>query len=419
MVLNFLYVPLVLRYLGVELYGLWAIILSVLNWITLFDIGIGNGLRNKLSAAIARGESNKEIRSLISSAYFLLASVVVVLGAFILLGSFLVDWNKFLSIDRTLYPDVATPIRVSFILVCTSFILSICKSLFFAVQRAHLVSLLGLLQQLLMLISVGILLWLPPAADKVLLVALAYGISALTVELAFTVVFFSRNRTYIPSTKYVTKAKALDVTSLGAQFFLVQIASLVLSSTDNVITANLFGPAAVTPFTTANKLFMALAGLFVAMISPYWSSVTANYEIYGSHAISKAIGGMLKLYAVATIGSLILFMFYNEITSIWLGQSLNNPQGLIFGTLIYSLLYMFNAIFSQIANGLSCLRMMLVVAVLQGVLNIPLSYFFASQMGSSTGVLVGTIIVMVISALIYPLYIYRRFFRGQDRKVDR
>lgn len=53
MVLSLVYVPIVLNYLGDYKYGVWASILSILSWISYFDLGIGNGLRNRLSEAIA------------------------------------------------------------------------------------------------------------------------------------------------------------------------------------------------------------------------------------------------------------------------------------------------------------------------------------------------------------------------------
>ena len=36
--------------------GVWYTILSVLNWMSLFDLGLGNGLRNKLPGVIERND---------------------------------------------------------------------------------------------------------------------------------------------------------------------------------------------------------------------------------------------------------------------------------------------------------------------------------------------------------------------------
>ena len=58
MVLSLVYAPIVLGYLGTGLYGIWATVLNVVSWVNYFDIGISNGLRNKLSASLAKGEGD-------------------------------------------------------------------------------------------------------------------------------------------------------------------------------------------------------------------------------------------------------------------------------------------------------------------------------------------------------------------------
>ena len=40
--LSLAYVPVVLNYLGDYKYGVWAVVLSILSWISYFDLGIGN-----------------------------------------------------------------------------------------------------------------------------------------------------------------------------------------------------------------------------------------------------------------------------------------------------------------------------------------------------------------------------------------
>lgn len=49
MLISFLTIPLMLNYLNNEEYGLWILVLSITNWIYTFDIGIGNGLKNKIA----------------------------------------------------------------------------------------------------------------------------------------------------------------------------------------------------------------------------------------------------------------------------------------------------------------------------------------------------------------------------------
>lgn len=406
MLLSLAYVPVVLGYLGTGLYGIWSTVLNIVSWVNYFDIGIGNGLRNKLSAALARKESDSSIKSLISSAYFMLALVVLGVMIISLVVFQFIDWDSLLGISDDLYGGAGAVIELSYALMCIGFIFSICKSLFFAVQQAHMVNLMGVVQQAAMLASV--LLLTGYSGDKLMAVAVAYGVSALIVELVFSVIFFMKNRGWTPSFSMVSKKDALSVTGLGIQFFIVQIASLVLSTTDNIIVSNIFGPAAVTPYSTALKLFTVPVSLYVAVISPYWSSVTAQCATGDVTGVRRGIRRMQTLLWIVIVPCAILTIVFEPLTTLWLGQRLDMPAGLVWLNLIYAIIYSWNAIYSQVSNGMSIMRMMIAVAVLQAIVNIPLSFILASTIGSSSGVLLGTVLTMLLSAVVYPIYIKKR-----------
>lgn len=412
MVLSMLYVPVVLGYLGTGLYGIWATVLNVVSWVNYFDIGIGNGLRNRLSAALANDDDDEAVRSLISSAYILLSIIVLVVMAVALIVFHFLNWNTLLNVPSYLYDDVDAVIAVSFVLMCLGFVFSICKSLYFSVQEAHVVNLLGVMQQVCMLVSV-LLLGLSHG-DRLMSTAIAYGVSALLVEIVFSVLFFWNRRSWIPRPSAFKKERAKDVTSLGVQFFIVQIASLILSTTDNIIVSNIFGPEAVTPYSTAFKLFTVPVSLYATIISPYWSSITARYARGEVGGIKRNIRHMKKLLVMPIVICLGLAFLYTPLTDIWLGQHLETPPDLIWLMFAYSVVYCWNAVYSQVSNGMACMKMMMSLAVVQAIANIPLSYLFAGMMGSSSGVLLGTIVTMLSSSIVYPIYIQRVLKRGES-----
>ena len=65
--INIIYTPLLLNYLGDEKYGIWVTILSIINWVNFCDIGIGNGLRNILGKEIVKSQF-QEARKTVSTA---------------------------------------------------------------------------------------------------------------------------------------------------------------------------------------------------------------------------------------------------------------------------------------------------------------------------------------------------------------
>ena len=57
---GFLLVPLTLHYLNATNYGIWLTLSSILGWFSFFDIGLGNGLRNKFAEAMAHRREKRD-----------------------------------------------------------------------------------------------------------------------------------------------------------------------------------------------------------------------------------------------------------------------------------------------------------------------------------------------------------------------
>ena len=56
MLASFLSLPLMISYLGQEQFGVWSTLITVMSWIVFFDLGIGNGLRNKVTQSLEKNE---------------------------------------------------------------------------------------------------------------------------------------------------------------------------------------------------------------------------------------------------------------------------------------------------------------------------------------------------------------------------
>lgn len=413
MILSYLYIPVVLAYLGDEKYGVWATVLSVLSWIALFDIGIGNGLRNKLAENFKDYDSLKT-KKYVSSAYIMLTAVVMALMiATIVVFSF-VNWKSFFKVKAGFNDNLTVVMNVSVICMCVSFVMDICKSIYMALQKNHITNLMGLVQQALMFASIVVL--MKCTNGNLVFVAIAYGISNLVVELLFTINLFRSNRDFIPKIKYFSREEAKATTGLGIQFFIVQIASMVLYATDNIIITQICGPSQVTPYTTANKLFSMITAVFSIMIAPYWSAITVRKADGDIEGIKKAKKKMLCLWGIAAAGCIFLIVIFKPVVRIWLQRDMTFQQGLIPLMAIYAVVYTWNAVYSQIGNGLSLMKVSVVIAIVQSIINVIASVFFGAILGmESVGVLLGTVIAMLVSSIVMPIYIKRYLAKLQIR----
>ena len=172
MLVSFVYVPVAMGFLGTYKYGIWATLLNLLSWVGMFDIGIGNGLRNKLSEALVRNDS-EEGKTLVSTAYAIMTAVI---AAVMIIGGLVVarlDWVGILS-AYDCDESVTAVIEIGFLGVCMTLVLSLCSSVLYALQKTHLVNLLFLGQQVLMLGTVAFAGIFVPASDLLVCVALLY-----------------------------------------------------------------------------------------------------------------------------------------------------------------------------------------------------------------------------------------------------
>ena len=54
--ISFIMIPITLGYVDAELYGVWLTVASVMTWIHFLDLGFSQGLKNRLTEALAKDD---------------------------------------------------------------------------------------------------------------------------------------------------------------------------------------------------------------------------------------------------------------------------------------------------------------------------------------------------------------------------
>lgn len=410
--LSLISAPLLLYCLGDEKYGAWATLLSLISWIYYCDLGIGNGLRNKLASTIVVN-NNKDSKKYLGTAYVLLAGItfVVFLAAFFFFSIF--DIGKWLGITFE-GENVRICLVVAMLFACVNFIMSLANNVLYAVQRASLVNFFSCIAQLIFTILLGI--YAVTGINTIFFMALGEGCSQLLKNILETLYVFKKNPNLKFSIRDYDKKYTGGILSFGLQMFLVQISALVLNSTDNIIITKLFGTAAVTPYNFCYKYFNMIQNLYVALITPLLSAYTAAYTLKDITWINKALKKNIILFIVFMIGTILAAFIFKPFSLIWLHKNLNFGLDLIVCTALYFVLLMLNHIYSTFLSGISCIKETTLATVAGTIINIPVSIFLAKGIGMGTsGVILGSAISLGACLIVAPIVTGRELRKLRSR----
>lgn len=394
MVISLLYVPVLLSYLGDAKYGLWATLLSIINWINYFDVGIGNGLRNILSKELSKNEL-EEARKSVSTAYILLSGVALIVYAMLLGSVFLVDWKYVFSTDINVTPTLI----ISFTFISINFVLALSNTLWYALQKPENVSIRGCFVQLCNLI--GIIVLKQFSQGSLIAVSILFGASTLVIYLINTYKIMTNRISLRPSKNFFAKEKISAICNVGIKFFLIQLFCILLFTVDNLLITHFFGAEEVTPFSIVNKVFNTAYTVFAAFLVPYWSRSTAAFVNHDKQWIKNSVRKTFYICLLFIGCYTFIMLIFKPAVRLWLGRDLDYQNGLILLMFIFYSIYSILAVECQFINGSGKINIQLIIYAIIGTVNIPLSIFLGVNLGLGViGIRLATTILIFIEVIV-------------------
>lgn len=397
---NFLLVPLTLSYLGREQYGIWMTLLTVLSWMSFCDFGLGNGMRNKVTVALAQ-KNFAAVREYISSTYFsILFLMVILVSAVTIIGPFL-NWQ---SIFNTSYLENAKLAMLGtsvFILMSINFFFSLINQVANAYQQSALTVLNQLVGNLFSLVFTYIV--IRTTQDDLLFVAFAYAFSLVLSNMIISIYFYKTNSNIIPRLKYFKWSTVKELSGLSIRFFIIQIAALVFFAKDNVIITQVLGPEYVTPYNITFKYFNVILFAFGILLTPLWSALGDAYASNDIQWIQKTMKKMNLLMIPLCICVFFLCIIAPAIFKLWIGEEANHIEPLLIWLMgIFTILFVWCNIYSVFLNATGKLNLLIYSTILIIMINIPLAIYLGELYGV-VGILLTTIMCMLPGVIIAPI----------------
>lgn len=379
MAIQFVQVPIVLSYLTKESYGLYLTITSIVMWAHNFDFGLGSGLRYKLTESIAVGDEKKS-RELVSTAYFSLTAIMLMLGIIVIPLCFCLNWDDILNCHDLSPTYIGLCIAIVTVTFLFQFILDLITIILQANQKtaistafrpiANTIAVLGVIS--LREFSFNSLLY----ACLILTLPLV-----LILLIANVILFIGKFKNIRPSLSYYSKDKLRDIYSLGTKFFLSSLSGLVVFNTSNILLSNLINPAEVSVYSTAYTYFSIIIVFHGIILTPFWPAITNAFVQDEFNWLKTCMSKLARLTLLFSFGAIVLLAISKFAFHIWIGDLLYIPTMLSVSLCLFAIGNVWSAMYNCFIVGVGKAQLTMYLSIIKIIIFIPVAIYLIRLFG--------------------------------------
>lgn len=331
----FAVMPAMLHHFGDAEFGVWATAVSLTSVAVVADLGIGNGMLTRVSAASGRSD-NAAIRRYASSAFAVVTTVALGLLVLVLSG---------FAVFRG--PPVALVVFCAFFVGMPG---STFYQMLFGLQKVPLANALQTVGAALAVCGAlgAIVFQAPPWA-----VALAYSLPPIAITYLGAAGYFLRLPEHRPAFRLIESSSATDLVGLGSRFFVLSILTAVTLNIDNAVITSIAGPDAVTAYTIPMRLGSLLSLVIMALYMPMWGAngealARGEYGWVRRSAIRMSLAGA----GVVFLGGVGLWAVGGWLIQLWVGRAFENQELVLASFVLLSTVTALTSPFNMVLNAM-------------------------------------------------------------------
>ncbi len=396
--LTLITLPLAVRYLGAERYGVWATVVSVAIWVNLLDLGIAASLTNLISQAYARQDKTEAARAFSSALAVTVAAVVVAAFIFVFVW-FRVNWITLFNASPSLGREVRLTVLLAMLLTLANLPLNLAGKLFAGYQELNTYNKTLGLRAVGSVVGLIVGLWLRVSMPMLFL--LSFGSSTAVAIATMLWLVLWHKRWLRPRARLVTLPKTLDLISTGWSFLLIQVAAMVVFSTDNIIVSHYLGAAEVTPYSVTWRVVSFGSALQVLVFPALWPAYAEAHARGDIPWIRRTFAITMRTTIVLNVAWAVFLAAFGRLgIRLWAGPAAVPPRPLLLAMAFWSIIAGFMTAQSCFLAALNRTRVQALASILAAAVNLALSIVLVVRIGS-LGVILGTIISYLM-VLIVP-----------------
>lgn len=399
-------VPLFIRTVGAEQYGIFILITTVLGFVGLTDLGITSAVTNEISYLFA-DQKKKEISELLSGSMIVLGGFLVVIFflLFFIASTGATNIPSLLGVDGA-YVGIANSIFIILLFfTCINLLFGgIFTSFFRGINEIAAYNVIQSLYQILFSLSFILFLFIKPTLVSV---AWFHGISFI-FRLA---IFYFFTKKYFPWLEFkvhfflIKKIKPLI--SHSVTFFYLAFLNSLIGKTDYLLLSHTVGVQSIPAYSIADRLYK-LPSIAIQVGASAGPSIAQFFQQKRLDSLASLYSQVLRTHLIfRAVPLLFLLVFSQEIIRLWVGQEFF--YGYIFTSMFFIsyMIYSWTGPHFDFINAMSKHKSEIIPLTLNVLINIGSSIYFAKIYGP-IGVIMGTIVANLLCTSFYLPYFLKK-----------
>jgi O-antigen/teichoic acid export membrane protein len=396
---NLLAIPITIRYLGAESFGIWTTITTALTMLLVLDLGIANSLTNFISEAYARNDHEHASRYTTTA----LAVMTCIAGLLGIVGWFLwphMHWDALFHVSSAIQPGtVSRAVAAAIIIFLIDLPSRLAVKVLGGYQELRTANIFAIVGSILNL--AGIVLMVKLRAGLTAMVACTTG-ALVGADLLCLLWLINVHKPWLrPRIAHLDRSAARRMMQMGTEFFILQIAGLVVFNSDNLVIAHYLGPAEVAPYSVAWRLVGYAAMVQSLLIPALWPAFSEAFERGDMAWVRQTFRRTMWITMGTAFGFSVLFALAGRwIIRVWATNAAVPSQTLMLMMCVWVIIstLMNNTAVVLFAKGETRLQAWL--GLFAAALNLALSILAVQHIGS-VGVILGTIL-SYLAVLVVP-----------------
>jgi O-antigen/teichoic acid export membrane protein len=393
--------PFIVHHLGNIAYGVWTLVVSMISFMSLLDLGLRGAVTRFVARDHAQGNHIQSSRAVSAALWLRIWISLLVITASLIM-------SVLSTVIFRIPAELHFPARCAIILTGTSLALTLSFGVFggvlVALHRFAVVSSVTIIQTALR--AVGVV-WLLKSGHGILALAIWEFTVVVLANAALTVLCFRIYPELRISLRRPEVAILRQFLNYSVYVFLIHCSMQLIYYTDNLIVGAFISAGAVTFYAIGGSLLEYLRQV-ISSVTTIFMPLASSFEARGERDQLRRllIQGTRGSVVVALPIAVALFFRGHTFIALWMGAQYAHVSGSVLQILLLAQVFSIaNFASGNIAFGLAKHRAFALGVLVESVSNLGLSIVLVKHIGI-VGVAWGTVIPnLVLQLLFWPRYI--------------